>query len=65
MKETPLHLAVKNNHIDVIRYLLEKNVSVDAVDCKGNSVYHIAATSNETVIKVNVLPFILHSKDSK
>lgn len=52
MKETPLHLAIKQGHLDVIRCLLQRNISVDVVDVKGNSVYHIAATSSETIIKV-------------
>ncbi|XP_071512455.1 85/88 kDa calcium-independent phospholipase A2 isoform X2 [Panulirus ornatus] len=51
-KETPLHLAIKQGHLDVIRTLLQRNVSVDVTDVKGNSVYHIAATSNETIIKL-------------
>lgn len=55
MKETPLHLAIKKGHIEVIRVLMEKNVSVDTVDVKGNSVYHVAATSSEAIIKVKVV----------
>lgn len=52
MKETPLHLAIKEGHLDVIRSLMQKNVSVDVTDVKGNSVYHLAATTNETIIKL-------------
>ncbi|XP_045582087.1 85/88 kDa calcium-independent phospholipase A2 [Procambarus clarkii] len=52
MKETPLHLAIKQGHLDIIRTLMKKNVSVDVTDVKGNSVYHLAATSNETIIKL-------------
>lgn len=52
MKETPLHLAIKKGHIEVIRVLMGKNVSIDAVDVKGNSVYHTAAASNEAIIKL-------------
>lgn len=56
MKETPLHLAIKRGHTEVIRVLMEKNVSIDTVDVKGNSVYHTAATSNEAIIKVSPMP---------
>ncbi|XP_045127490.1 85/88 kDa calcium-independent phospholipase A2-like isoform X2 [Portunus trituberculatus] len=52
MKETPLHLAVKKGHLEVIRVLMEKNVTIDSVDVKGNSVFHVAATSNEAIIKL-------------
>lgn len=52
MKETPLHIAIKEGHIDVIRTLLEKGVSVDVTDVKGNSVYHLAAATDESIIQV-------------
>lgn len=52
LKETPLHIAIKEGHIDVIRILLEKGVSVDVTDVKGNSVYHLAAATNEMIIQV-------------
>ncbi|KAG7174430.1 85/88 kDa calcium-independent phospholipase A2-like 1 [Homarus americanus] len=52
MKETPLHLAIKEGHLDIIRGLLERNVSVDVTDVKGNSVYHLAATKDITIIEL-------------
>lgn len=52
LKETPLHIAIKEGHIDVIRTLLEKGVSVDVTDVKGNSVYHLAAAANESIIQL-------------
>lgn len=52
MKETPLHLAIQRGHTEVIRVLMEKNVSIDAVDVKGNSVFHTAASSSEAIIKL-------------
>ena len=53
MKETPLHLAIKRGHTEVIQVLMAKNVSIESLDVKGNSVFHIAATSSEAIIKVN------------
>ena len=51
-KETPLHLAVKQNNVSMVKALLGLKVSVDEVDIKGNSVFHLAASSNENIIKL-------------
>lgn len=60
MKETPLHLAIQRGHTEVIRVLMEKNVSIDAVDVKGNSVFHTAASSSEAIIKVSFASYGTH-----
>ena len=55
MKETPLHVALHQNNFNMIKCILERNVSVDEVDVKGNSVFHLAATTNKNIIDVSRL----------
>lgn len=50
--QTPLHIAVQELHLAVIKTLLAMDVSLDTVDVKGNSVYHLAAESNSQIIEV-------------
>ncbi|CAB3366512.1 Hypothetical predicted protein [Cloeon dipterum] len=46
-KTTALHWAVKNNHLQTARYLLENGAEVDALDVKGRSPLHESAQSSE------------------
>ncbi|KAH3880250.1 ankyrin repeat domain-containing protein 16-like [Dreissena polymorpha] len=38
-----LHIAAKEGHVNVISYLLQKKVNIDAQDSKGRTALHIAA----------------------
>ncbi len=49
------HLAVKNNHIDVVKYLIEEQkLEVDFVDCQSSTPLHVAAMEGHVDI-VNYL----------
>lgn len=52
LRETPLHIAIRGQKLSVINALIQMNVSSDAVDAKGNSVYHLAAATNQQIIEV-------------
>ncbi len=39
---TPLHIAVIRNHNDIVRFLIEKGVSIDLEDSKGRTALYIA-----------------------
>ncbi|KAJ4805089.1 Ankyrin repeat family protein [Rhynchospora pubera] len=50
--ETLLHLAVKANSLETIRFLMSRGVKLDAKDDEGNTCLHIAvARRNSQVIK--------------
>ncbi|KAJ1690576.1 hypothetical protein LUZ63_014731 [Rhynchospora breviuscula] len=50
--ETLLHLAVKANSLETIRFLMSRGVKLDAKDDQGNTCLHIAvARRNSQVIK--------------
>ncbi len=44
---TPLMIAIKGNHPDVIQWLLQKSVKLDYRDKPGNTVLHIAAAKGQ------------------
>lgn len=50
-KATPLQFAVKYEHENVVRILLEKNASVDSRDCDWVTPLHLAVR-NETIVKI-------------
>ncbi|KAA0192438.1 hypothetical protein HAZT_HAZT007901 [Hyalella azteca] len=52
LQETPLHIAVRGQKVAVIKALMQMGVSTDAVDVKGNSVYHLAASTNKQIIEM-------------
>ncbi|XP_018010803.1 85/88 kDa calcium-independent phospholipase A2-like [Hyalella azteca] len=52
LQETPLHIAVRGQKVAVIKALMQMGVSTDAVDVKGNSVYHLAASTNKQIIEL-------------
>lgn len=39
---TPIHLATKAGHVDVVKILAAKGASIDAIDRSGNSPLHLA-----------------------
>ncbi|KAF2368937.1 Patatin-like phospholipase domain [Trinorchestia longiramus] len=52
LHETPLHIAVREQQVAVIKALAQMGVSTDTVDVKGNSVYHLAANTNKQIIEL-------------
>lgn len=52
---TALHLAAANNHSEVMSYLIEQKINIDAQNSKGETALHIAAYNNaKGAIKVLV-----------
>jgi ankyrin repeat protein len=49
---TPLHLAVSNGHIDIVRLLMDHNANVATVDSDGQTALHQAAFGgDEKIVK--------------
>jgi ankyrin repeat protein len=42
----PIHLAARCGHVDVVRYLVEKGVDVNATNFDGSMPIHVATTWN-------------------
>ncbi|KAF9412327.1 hypothetical protein BGZ94_001075 [Podila epigama] len=42
-RETLLHIAVRNESLDIVTYLIEKGAPLDALDCDGKMPIHVAA----------------------
>ncbi|KAB7499567.1 85/calcium-independent phospholipase A2 [Armadillidium nasatum] len=59
MRLTPLHLAIQREDLKMIKTIMMLDVSVDATDCKENSIFHTAATTNAKIIE------LVTSKESK
>jgi len=49
-KYTPLHLACYNNNLDMIRFLLEKGLNINASDCNLNTPFHILCKKGYSAI---------------
>lgn len=45
---TPLHIAVKNGHEEIVNYLLENNADSKALNDEGSAPIHYAAISDST-----------------
>jgi ankyrin repeat protein len=50
-KNTAIHLAAKNGHILIVKYLIEQKASVKLVNAKGKRAYDLAAESLEAAKK--------------
>ncbi|KAL7635672.1 UNVERIFIED_CONTAM: hypothetical protein RMT77_013489 [Armadillidium vulgare] len=52
MRMTPLHLAIQREDLKMIKTIMMLDVSVDVTDCKENSIFHTAATTNAKIIEL-------------
>ncbi|ESO10535.1 hypothetical protein HELRODRAFT_167034 [Helobdella robusta] len=50
--ETALHVAVRRNHVESVRSLLNKRVRVDILDSEGQNALHAAVTTRATGIEI-------------
>ena len=55
--DTLLHAAARENQVDVMEYLIENEISLDATDSEGNTALHIAVTNGH----VEALHLLLNS----
>lgn len=55
-KETPLHLAVKGNHFNIVFLLLVKGADPNISDLDGNNCLHLAAQRNSIQCMKMLLP---------
>ena len=64
---TPLHLAARNNHQDVVEYILEFVEDPNPKDMRGMTPLHLAACNNHQKIVKCLLNFVneLNPQDSK
>ena len=64
---TPLHLAARNNHQDILEYILEFVVDKNPKDQRGVTPLHYAALNNHQNIVKSLLPWVdeKNPKDSK
>ena len=47
---TPLHAASASGQISMVKFLLENNAEVDAVNSLGNTCLHIACLNGQDVV---------------
>ena len=64
---TPLHLAARNNHQDVLEYILEFVVDKNPKDMRGITPLHLASLNNHEKIVKCLLNYAneLNPQDSK
>lgn len=66
---TAMHLAAANNQIEVMKFLIEKNVNIDAQNTQGETALHIAASNNKksaiTLLLENDANTLLKDKNGK
>lgn len=54
---TPLHAAASSGQITVVKFLLEYQVEVDAVNVHGNTALHIACLNGQDPVVTELLQF--------
>lgn len=52
---TPLHIAIKGQHLSLVQTLVAMDARLDILDKEGNSVYHYAAITNKEIIQALAL----------
>lgn len=50
--ESPLMLAIKGQHLAIVKMLVAANASLEHLDHEANSVFHYAASTNKDIILV-------------
>ena len=49
-KNTPLHLACENNHLEIVEYLIEKGANIETKDTVERTPLHIACERGQLPI---------------
>ena len=52
---TPLHTAIENNHIDLVKFLLAQNADINMRNYSGNTPFHTAIENNH----IEIVEFLL------
>ena len=55
MRDTPLHRAAHNGHLQTVKFLLEEGAEIDALDVSDNTALHWAAMRGHVEIVKELL----------
>lgn len=56
---TPLHLAAKAGHVDIVKMLIQKSADVDAQDCKGITPLLLAGCIGDRGVFENIVQVLV------